>query len=1463
MSAMCIYPFTFVAHHMSARSAGAHFSMLGVTGTIEFEQPSAESPVTIVVALNGLDETEDRYMWHVHRFPMIYDGREASDWCLADHVGGHYNPFNVDTQSSDYSSRCNAMEPEACEVGDLSGKHGLLQVMAQGNNGPRSLRLQANDSHLTLFGTHSIVGRSMVLHKATPPSTAWVCATILPEGISASRRTVMARFQVGVTGFVLLQQERDNAAAETSILMDISYADGTRATSGHGYHVHDSPAAMDDMSVAGANRCQSTGLHYNPELVNYSATDYQSRCMADAAQCEVGDLSTRHGLLEVPSTGSSKVMVTDVRLPLSGAYSVVGRSLVIHVAGGSARLACATLYEIEAKTAVVTLRESSRVEFWQVSPLDPVRVSLDLAGVPDMVRAFSVHELPVPESSMAGEQICDLTGEVYQPLAPRPLRAGARTGDMFAAGALSDKFKTLDEVNTGNTRKKAQFWDSYLTLFGKASVVGRSVVLKMTDGTGHWDCGTVHDVRAGHHRVAAFNSLVGSRAVSGWVQLWQAVGAGPVEDTMVTVAVSHTESHTSTEGHAWHVHEAVVGSDTDSATGRCASTRGHWNPLNVCLTEEENCRYNTVCNDLHMDRCEVGDFKGKHGPLSVQAAEYWLMVDNVQGGAVVIGSPALRQNNNQRFGTVVSLGHLRGASGDVVRLGTAYGVAPPKNGTVVALGNSTATVVWVRVAGIRPVLQVTDTNLPLAGLGSVGGSGNQQKSLVIHNAGGAADRLGCADLVDFEQGMVTCYGERASCTACHAECDFGGCSGAGADKCSGGCRHLRIASTGACVGICPAGLVQAGRLCVSAPKDGRQVEVHLNSAGISGVIVFTQNGPAAGRVQVYQVGLQLPPGAYRWYVAELPVVFGLDGTSACNHVGDVLDPSAARQTDSYTTHCNETSPWNCAAGDLGGQLGTVPAVGETKTLFDVNLLYGKHNIMGRALVIERTEVGSSWRACGAIGYANGAALETAMATFRYPVTGTITFRQMKGLAGTETSIFLELRRTDGQSTTEGHQWHVHENATGADDASERCGATMTGGHFNPLIADLDNYVPCSSGSDDKACEVGDLFAKHGPLVLAAGVGGVRRFYVDVQLPLTGSNSIVDRSIVIHSVGGGTARIACATVVPLLPRIVTASVAAERGLTGQIQIVQASIFDASVVAVDLIGLEGLAGGYHVHEISVPLDGNCGGTMGHYNPFGTPLQSDVVGHDRYEIGDLSGKHGILDEVAQSLRGLVRRDWLLPLFGPYSVQGRSLVVHRAADATRWACGDVGFAGPTVSAVAVFDNGLLTGEVTLTQLKDTPLAETTVHTKLRYTDSQTAPSTGYEWHVHMNAVGTSGDCSSTGDHYNPLGVCLPAQSCVTAYEALCGEGTLQFGCESGDLSSKHGSLRLPSDKLFTDSGLTLLGPTTVVGRSIIVHATDAQKTRLACASIIWTGGRLFAYLFPIKACSKFNFGVRELLSL
>uniref|UniRef100_A0A3Q3FGG5 Superoxide dismutase copper/zinc binding domain-containing protein n=1 Tax=Labrus bergylta TaxID=56723 RepID=A0A3Q3FGG5_9LABR len=122
-----------------------------------------------------------------------------------------------------------------------------------------------------------------------------------------------------------------------------------------------------------------------------------------------------------------------------------------------------------------------------------------------------------------------------------------------------------------------------------------------------------------------------------------------------------------------------------------------------------------------------------------------------------------------------------------------------------------------------------------------------------------------------------------------------------------------------------------------------------------------------------------------------------------------------------------------------------------------------------------------------------------------------------------------------------------------------------------------------------------------------------------------------------------------------------------GMTsGQIQFSQAVPQGPTTINVSLMNLNSLAGGYHVHILPLiagskePCSNN--NILGHFNPLGVNISnspSPGTGTvDQYEIGDISGKFGLLHDLNELQA--VYMDQNMPLTREFSIVGRSVVVH-----------------------------------------------------------------------------------------------------------------------------------------------------------------------------------------------------------
>uniref|UniRef100_A0A3Q3BMQ3 Superoxide dismutase copper/zinc binding domain-containing protein n=1 Tax=Kryptolebias marmoratus TaxID=37003 RepID=A0A3Q3BMQ3_KRYMA len=109
---------------------GAVLNMRGIKGYFRFQQASPFDLTQIDVNLTNLENKVGPY--HVHLFPV---SSLRPNPCSNDNVGGHWNPFELNTNDPSYP------------------------------NGPGTAYADTfTDFNLPLFGQNSIVGRSVVIH---------------------------------------------------------------------------------------------------------------------------------------------------------------------------------------------------------------------------------------------------------------------------------------------------------------------------------------------------------------------------------------------------------------------------------------------------------------------------------------------------------------------------------------------------------------------------------------------------------------------------------------------------------------------------------------------------------------------------------------------------------------------------------------------------------------------------------------------------------------------------------------------------------------------------------------------------------------------------------------------------------------------------------------------------------------------------------------------------------------------------------------------------------------------------------------------------------------------------------------------------------------------------------------------------------------------------------------------------
>jgi Cu/Zn superoxide dismutase len=390
--------------------------------------------------MTGLEVAGNKY--HVHVFPTAAAGGADDAGCGGGITGGHFNPTLTDGSVTK-------------EVGDLSGKHGLMT--------PTNEKDTFSDPDLPLSGDMSVVGRSIVIHKAD--GTRWVCANIGKAGMGF---TVTFPVKAGYpSGTMQLFQASESSKTTVSVSMTGAEAAGNK------YHVHVLPtAAAGGADDAGCGK-GVTGGHFNPTFTDGTVTK------------EVGDLSGKHGPL-TPTT--SKAFYTDATLPLLGSMSVVGRSIVIHKNNGD-RWVCANIgtagtgYTVTFPVKVGY--PSGSVQLFQATPTSKTAVTVSMSGMEAAGNMYHVHMYAVSDTltNNFGDAAC------------------APAGGHFMVGTPAVDYGDLNGRHGKLTAAVSQVYyeDAYLALGDKATspntVVGRSIVVHKAVGD-RWACANIGPLAA-------------------------------------------------------------------------------------------------------------------------------------------------------------------------------------------------------------------------------------------------------------------------------------------------------------------------------------------------------------------------------------------------------------------------------------------------------------------------------------------------------------------------------------------------------------------------------------------------------------------------------------------------------------------------------------------------------------------------------------------------------------------------------------------------------------------------------------------------------------------------------------------------------------------------------------------------------------------------------------------------------
>ncbi|XP_033633034.1 uncharacterized protein LOC117294642 isoform X1 [Asterias rubens] len=609
----------------------------------------------------------------------------------------------------------------------------------------------------------------------------------------------------------------------------------------------------------------------------------------------------------------------------------------------------------------------------------------------------------------------------------------------------------------------------------------------------------------------------------------------------------------------------------------------------------------------------------------------------------------------------------------------------------------------------------------------------------------------------------------------------------------------------------------------------KSVKALFSVNDVSGTAMFHQNSPYdVTKIEVDLKNLRAMAGGFHVHVLPPPPrTYASDEPASSNNVAGHFNPyeiGSAPQPGFGTNDQYEV-------GDLSGKFGLLTGHDNfNETFYDWNLpLYGQNSVIGRSLVIHKS-AGDRW-VYASIGYPTQQ--KTVKAVFTSPAVGKIVFRQDVNNPDADTSIYIEMAYADGTGTTYGHNWHVHKTAVGNDYTTKDKRCASCEGHFNPFGVRLDEgYAQCSPEYPLR-CELGDLAKMLGQLTITTtmNAGSGKLFFTATRLPLSGAYSVTGRSIVIHETNGGGPRIACAGLLEIPPTESTAELWSDGPVSGDVTFKQDSDFDPVQVHINIAGLSSVAGGWHVHKL--PIDGesksapcSSASVQGHYNPFGIIGSPPSGTQDMYEMGDLSGKFGSFSGIPDTMTH-VYHDTNSALAGSRSIIGRSMVIHKSEDGSRWVCATLDrktheddFIMRARADVTTADfTGYL--KVSQTRYHTGALSDTTVEIGLYSNNAQTDI---FYWNFRPGRI--MDGCLGFAEVFNPYGVMIDID-----YDTQC-DTKSQFRCAVGDMTGKNGNISSTVKRaVFTDVNLPLSGRASVM--DVPFHLTSTNTGQLACSTL------------------------------
>ncbi|UYV73647.1 hypothetical protein LAZ67_11000182 [Cordylochernes scorpioides] len=251
---------------------------------------------------------------------------------------------------------------------------------------------------------------------------------------------------------------------------------------------------------------------------------------------------------------------------------------------------------------------------------------------------------------------------------------------------------------------------------------------------------------------------------------------------------------------------------------------------------------------------------------------------------------------------------------------------------------------------------------------------------------------------------------------------------------------------------------------------------------------------------------ELKQNAYSYGIDELPIIRRGSESSLCPNARHTIYNPTQISPDWVPKPGKGTND-QYAVGDLSGKYGTLQ---NRKNYFlseqDPALsLFGKNSVIGRALMIY--------------------------------TPGQIIMTQDREDPDSDTTIYAELSYIPNgrNEKTYNHPWSVHESWVFSGQSFSTTDCFQAGNRYNPANVSATDYSCACSSKHPRRCDIGDMTTKTTPLDIPVfkyrrdHQEMARYLLTDSNLPLSGPNNVIGKSILLFGPEHSTKPLVCANI----------------------------------------------------------------------------------------------------------------------------------------------------------------------------------------------------------------------------------------------------------------------------------------------------------------------------------------------